>query len=60
MVSAAVLYAINAIPLFALDFALHTPYHVHFPLAPACGLLLVSAGFSRNVSKQVTVPIQMM
>jgi hypothetical protein len=53
MVSAAVMYATNVIPLFAIEFALRTPYLVHFPLAPACGLLLVSSGYSRNTSKQV-------
>lgn len=53
MVSASILSALNVFPLKTIEFSLNTPYKLHFPLAPACGLLLVSSGFSRNSNKQV-------
>lgn len=53
MVSTAIMSALNILPLKAIEFSLNTPYKLHFSMAPACGLLLVSAGFSRNSNQQV-------
>lgn len=50
MISAAVLAARGVIPYLAIDLAFLVPYHVNFPLAPAEGLILVDAGFSRNAN----------
>jgi len=52
MVSAAVLYARGIIPLSCIEVAIESPFKMHFPLAPSQGLLLVTAGFSRNANKQ--------
>jgi hypothetical protein len=56
MISAAVLATRGVIPYSAVDFSLLAPYHVNFPLAPAQGLILVDAGFSRNANG-ITVSI---
>lgn len=52
MVAAAVLVARGTVPLAAVDMALHSPWHVNFPLAPSQGLVLVQAGFSKNSNKK--------
>lgn len=50
MVGAAVLVSRGILPESALELSLLAPYFFNFPLAPAEGLILVNAGFERNVN----------
>ena len=50
MIASAVLQVRGVVPQHTLDVALQIPLHVNFPLAPAEGLALVDAGFSRNAN----------
>jgi hypothetical protein len=50
MIGAAVLVSRGILPESALELSLLAPYFINFPLAPAEGLILVNAGFERNVN----------
>ena len=52
MISAAVLYAHDIIPMSVVHLSLDAPFRITFPRAPAEGLLLVDSGYSRNANGQ--------
>jgi hypothetical protein len=52
MVASAILVARGVIPLHTIDMALLSPHFINLPMAPAQGLCLVNAGFSKNSNKQ--------
>lgn len=56
LISSAILVVRGVVPISAIDAAFLLPFHINFPLAPAEGLILVDAGFSRNANgKTVSV-----
>ena len=52
MMACAVLIVRGVMPKNTVDMALLSPYFINLPTAPALGLCLVEAGFSRNSNKQ--------